>query len=927
MANTRREPVSYQPFRTRPLLADGLIEVNREGGDVQRRAAQALFRIADEAGQRADRQAGRAGALDGEQAELASAPAATVSGAEQPIGETGAVAKGGRHDQLAAAGKAYLMRNYGVSNEFAAGLLGQFSGESGFNAAAINRGDGTDGSDSIGIGQWNGRRGRALRAFAAQRGKPVTDFYTQLDFAMHELKTSEAPVGRRLAAARTVEEAVAAGVGYERPGGWTPDNPAASNGWNHRLAAGRRIAGLAVDGAPAPAAPAAPSVALTGGGWRPSGADTVYGRAYDEAGSRVYLQQLDAEIRSTTGQLFERYRDDPAGLTKAYGDLKGQLAKDHVFPEIMADYSTGFDSVAERYLGQARENLARKREAEQRAAFVDQGNALATSQQRQIENFDGDSAAAADAIASSQQAIDAHYDAGVRAGIIDPADAATAKIKGRRETALAFYGRQAEALDAAGVAAMRAEMQADFAEGGIEGLDGEGWTNLDAKLTALEEQKRVDAAQAAAALEDRGAAQVARVTAGFEPDPAEMMKLRTDAGGAKNGQDLMASVESRITAARVIRNKPLEESRAYVEDLRKKLGTNPTTGELATVAFAEDQLAKTEEMIKADPAGYDMATGKIQLEPIDTTSRDTLAASLARRGAQMAEVARRHGTPLTIFRPEERSFLARGMTERPELFPEFALVLRQSLGSAAATALGEISPDAPVLAHASGLTLATGDASVARDLAEGIADRARGLYKVKMPGEGKFALAFGAIVGDALATQPQTRAATLATATALFEREANLKGFDPGEIGTEGSPAQQAFAHALDRSLGGRIIGGRKLGGLGEVNGRQIVVPPTMTPEEPQQLVATLNDEDLKALPPILSANGIPIAAEALHGAQLVTVGDGLYNVALGDPDGLDPRWIMGADGDYWQLDIRKLAARTRARTPAPLPMNKGNFQ
>jgi hypothetical protein len=246
------EPVTYRPFKTEPVLADGLLPVARQGGELLQRASEGLFRMAAQAGQIADRQAQRQGAAAGEQAALTGAPQADYSGGYGPVGETGAsAAPAGKPGELAARGKAYLMSKYKVSNEFASGLLGQFAGESNFNVNAINRNDGADGSHSIGIGQWNGGRARALKAFAAKAGKPVNDFETQLDFAMHELGTNEIGVGRRLAAARTVEEATAAGVGYERPQGWTPQNPTAALGWKHRLAAARSIYGEPVAAAAA----------------------------------------------------------------------------------------------------------------------------------------------------------------------------------------------------------------------------------------------------------------------------------------------------------------------------------------------------------------------------------------------------------------------------------------------------------------------------------------------------------------------------------------------------------------------------------------------------------------------------------------------------------------------------------------------------
>ncbi len=140
----------------------------------------------------------------------------------------------------------YLQRRYNLTPVQAAGVVGNLMQESSMNTGARNRGDGSDGSDSIGIGQWNGGRAKALRAFAADRGKPVTDLDTQLDFVHHELQTTEGAAFNRLKQADDVHSATAAMIGFERPQGWRADNPTAGHGWNNRL----KYAGM-VHGTPA----------------------------------------------------------------------------------------------------------------------------------------------------------------------------------------------------------------------------------------------------------------------------------------------------------------------------------------------------------------------------------------------------------------------------------------------------------------------------------------------------------------------------------------------------------------------------------------------------------------------------------------------------------------------------------------------------
>ncbi|MBM7483306.1 hypothetical protein ACVWWI_003378 [Bradyrhizobium sp. USDA 3686] len=110
----------------------------------------------------------------------------------------------------------------GLEPHQAAGIVGNLQGESGqdLNPYATNKGDGRDGSDSIGIAQWNGPRAQALKDYAASQGVPWTDLNIQLDFLHRELKGSENSAYRQLLSATTPEEAGQAMLAFERPKDW-----------------------------------------------------------------------------------------------------------------------------------------------------------------------------------------------------------------------------------------------------------------------------------------------------------------------------------------------------------------------------------------------------------------------------------------------------------------------------------------------------------------------------------------------------------------------------------------------------------------------------------------------------------------------------------------------------------------------------------
>ncbi|MCZ7975058.1 phage tail tip lysozyme [Agrobacterium salinitolerans] len=127
----------------------------------------------------------------------------------------------------------YYRKKHGFSDDQAAGIVGNLMAESSFNTSARNKGDGQDGSDSIGIGQWNGSRAKGLHSFATSRGTDVSDLDTQLDYYVHELNGSEKRAGDMIRSATDVNAATTGAIAYERPAGFSWDNP--TNGHNYGL--------------------------------------------------------------------------------------------------------------------------------------------------------------------------------------------------------------------------------------------------------------------------------------------------------------------------------------------------------------------------------------------------------------------------------------------------------------------------------------------------------------------------------------------------------------------------------------------------------------------------------------------------------------------------------------------------------------------
>jgi hypothetical protein len=137
----------------------------------------------------------------------------------------------------------YLRKNYGLGDHQAAGIVGNLMAESSFNTNARNAGDGRDGSDSIGIGQWNGDRARNLHSFAASRGTSVDNLDTQLDFYMHEANGAERRAGDMIRNAQDVNAATNGAIAYERPAGFSWDNPTGGHNYALRLSYANEVMG------------------------------------------------------------------------------------------------------------------------------------------------------------------------------------------------------------------------------------------------------------------------------------------------------------------------------------------------------------------------------------------------------------------------------------------------------------------------------------------------------------------------------------------------------------------------------------------------------------------------------------------------------------------------------------------------------------
>ena len=137
----------------------------------------------------------------------------------------------------------------GFTHEQAMGAMSNLLGES-LDKGDVNTRGWNSGEAALGVAQWREGRQTNLRRFAAEKGLDVYDPRAQALFIVHELNTTEKAAGDRLRQARTLEEAAGAFIGFERPGGWSRDNPTWAPDLPRRIKLGRqfeaRLTGVAL---------------------------------------------------------------------------------------------------------------------------------------------------------------------------------------------------------------------------------------------------------------------------------------------------------------------------------------------------------------------------------------------------------------------------------------------------------------------------------------------------------------------------------------------------------------------------------------------------------------------------------------------------------------------------------------------------------
>lgn len=953
MANKRMEQASYRPFNPDPVLSRGLLQVDRPDGSLQRRVAQGFADLADQFGRQADQEAAIAGQRAGELAALNGGPkASNVSGGQASA--TASVNGQAGHVKGARSGPGALTVMAGPSDEQAKAILRH---EEGFQSKAYwdtNAWRVGYGSDTITLADGSQRKVTKDTVITqADAERDLTHRLTNVEgrkaqeqlgsiwpklpaTAQAALKSvaynygslpSEVVNAARSGDLNSIGEAVA-GLGSNKERRQREASLIRTGAINKSYAAIPAGQPSAADG-PVQVVPVDAPVTITPGApgtFRPTNANTIYGRAYDVAGTNTYLQELKLTMVQDQAAVFEKYKDDPAALKMAFGQLEEAHLHDHVFPEIQADYQLDFRRGQMAYEQQAQSLYQAKIKEQDQANFMQRSSVLEDEKARFSLTADPTDPNQVAHLADLQQSVDSHYDSAVSRGLMTPLQAQNAKEKSRSDLNVTFYTKQASTKSADEINQMRTDMQADFKDGGIPGLTTNNFTQIQDQLAALENTRRTQDEKANKDLRTAGELMATHMAQGLPVSPEEMTKFQLQASKAPDGHSIVSSTLARMKVAQAVATMPVSEVEKNLESMLKNENGDVNAEDLS---FARDLLATHKKALINDPIGEAEKYGLIPVDPglpLDGAGGpQAVADAFSYRIGTAETVAKHFGVPVKYIRPDEASAIENLVKSSPEQALSIAGGLVAASGGRAPDVLRDLGQNAPSVMQAGSIIALGGSGQAALDAlkgSRGLDDNGDKLPRVDM----SVSVELDGTVSGALHLHPEDARRAAQTANSITRYRMDAAGIEKDDI--EGQ--KQIYKRALNESLGATYEGDVQFGGIADFSNlrnifmpqqSQTVVPPSIRADKFQDVFRSITQSDLTSLPvvPAMPFRQIPIdakgrqysATDIMSGSPVAT--NGGYWISLGDPASDNPQWIMGTDGEPLTLPVaflEKIATR-----------------
>lgn len=345
-----------------------------------------------------------------------------------------------------------------------------------------------------------------------------------------------------------------------------------------------------------------------------------------------------------------------------------------------------------------------------------------------------------------------------------------------------------------------------------------------------------------------------------------------------------------------------DEVQGWINKRRADTRGKMTPGDAAQIEAAEKLLGKMRTGIRNDPLSWAVQAGVATIAPVKLGDQ----ASVNARIKTSLGVAERYGIKPAFFTDEETALLANNLGKLSGKAKLDAVEgIARGFGRYGRDVIGSLSGNDPVLAHAAGLAVNVGGG---RDTAQRIfaGQEAWKSKAVAIPSVDAFNNAPG--LGLALSRTPKSRGALIASAKAIYASEAVTAGLDPKVVD------EDVWERSLNRAAGATYQrDGSRIGGISMHRGVNIVLPPTVAPDEFASLLGRIDASDLKAIGATPRyGNGKPVDVATLRSGYLFDASNGRYFVSL---DRAGTQFLRGKNGMF-VLDVGALVPRLRGRAP-----------
>lgn len=414
-----------------------------------------------------------------------------------------------------------------------------------------------------------------------------------------------------------------------------------------------------------------------------------------------------------------------------------------------------------------------------------------------------------------------------------------------------------------------------------------------------------------------------------------------------------------------------DQLQAVIGDATSRMKVNGASPEQIAQIDALQKLHGTvNAALDKDMLSWGVKTAQIPaLTPINPKVPESMTSdALTMRAQQARHLAQVYGREPQFFTPDEKELLLEHYKQGGPPLIKTLQGMADAFGRDTPLAMKAFGKDAPEAATL-GVLIANGaNPQVIKDIAYGLHLRvADPKFKEPEDKAGVYdqqrASLNGAFVLNPLAEKSATQVANLAYMVRMHAKNKDPKTFDSDEYKT-----------ALNQVLGENEANGNKYGGLYQQGGmlsfssqysHPVLVPANIKQDALPKLVDALRVEDLapnaqiiapgSKLAPKMSESetkavetaastaamtgianpqpnaatitkgmpiddkGRPLSLKVLRAATLVSVGDGKYMMATGDPKGDEPLWVneAGKGGDRrFILDLHKLEPVLKQRVP-----------